>query len=79
VLRPGCILDSEGDGGDVERIKQSEWERKPSLANVMVFTNLSNGEQAVSLKKRGEGKKYKVRGGVSALVDFDMIYAYDSH
>jgi len=37
------MLDCEGDEGDVERIKQSEEEIKPSLTNVMVFTNLSNG------------------------------------
>ena len=37
------MLDCEGDEGDVERIKESEEETKPSLANVMVSTNLTNG------------------------------------
>jgi hypothetical protein len=38
------MVDCEGDEGDVGRIKQSEEEEtKPWLANVMVYTNLTNG------------------------------------
>ena len=36
------MLGCRGDEGDVERITQSEDETKPSLANVMVSTNLTN-------------------------------------
>jgi hypothetical protein len=39
-------MDCEGDGGDVERIKQSEEEIKPLLENVMVSANISNGRMS---------------------------------
>jgi hypothetical protein len=37
--------DREDDGGDVGRTKKPGGETKPSLANVMDFTNLSYGQR----------------------------------
>lgn len=52
------MLDCEDDGGDVGRIKQCGEERKPSSANVMVFsTNLSNGQAGLVDLVYKEGSK----------------------
>ena len=57
------MLGCEGDEGDVERIKQSEAEIKPSLANVMVSTNLSNGRAGYRTEKNETSEKNKVEEG----------------
>ena len=50
------MLDCSDDEGDVWRIKEFVEETKPSLANVMVSTNLSNGGAGWLTEKRGNGK-----------------------
>jgi hypothetical protein len=58
------MLDCGGDGGDDERIKQSGEEIKPSLENVMVSTNLSNGRTSrlleLKIKERGGERDYNM-------------------
>ena len=53
------MLDSSGDEGNVKRIKETVEETKPSLANVMVSTNLSNGQAGWLTEK---DKRHTERG-----------------